>query len=247
MITSAPMLLVASTALTVLFGGPARAFTAADTQTPMRITSEDPRWIALRGRIVPESTGVVRAALGREKRSRPVVLIDSPGGSIEPALAIGRLIRARALDVAVGRVEADRRTDDAQCASACVLVLAAGVGRSVGPDAAVGIHRFVDWSTYSRTWDVYRVFRRGIAGRTIVVGRALLSRRLLSRRDVMTELPSSAYTAVRSYLGDMGVSPSLVTMMLATPANRLHWMTPAELEATRIATDRARISAPGRS
>ena len=247
MIKTAPMPIVAVAALLVLFGHPARAFTVADTQTPMTVASGDPRWVALRGRIVPGSVAVVRAALDSLKQAHPMLLVDSPGGSVEPALAIGQLIRARGLDVAVGRIEAGHPTDDAQCASACVLLLAAGVGRSVGPDAAVGIHRFVDWSTYNRTWDVYRIFRRKVAGRTIVVGRELLSRRLLSSRDVLTELPSSAYAAVRSYLGEMGVSPGLVTQMLATPASRLHWMTAAELKATGIATNRDRLTTPDHS
>ncbi len=243
--TMAPTPLVLT--LLVLCCNPARAFTAADTRTPMTVSAEDTRWIALRGRVVPGSLAVVRAALDRVKEARPVLLVDSPGGSVEPALAIGQLIRARGLNVAVGRLEADRPTDDAQCASACVLLLAAGVGRSVGPDAAVGIHRFVDWSTYSRTWDVYRILRRKSAGRTITVGRELLSRRLLSSRDILTELPSSAYAKIRSYFGAMGVSPGLVTQMLATPASRLHWMTSAELKATRIATDRDRIAIPDHS
>ncbi len=244
MLTTVSMPVVALTTLMILCGNAARAFTDADTRTPLTVTSEGRRWIALRGRVVPGSLAVVRAALDREKQARPLLLVDSPGGSIEPAQAIGQLIRARGLDVAVGRIAADRPTDDAQCASACVLLLAAGVGRSVGPDAAVGIHRFVDWSTYSRTWDVYRIFRRKSAGRSVVVGRELLSRRLLSSREIVAELPSSAYSKVRRYFGEMGVSPGLVTQMLATPASRLHWMTTAELKATRIATDRHRITIP---
>ena len=223
----------------VLFaGGQAQAFTAADTHTPMTIASENSRWIALRGRIVPSSPAVVRAALDRTKGDHRLVLVDSPGGSLEPALTIGRLVRAHGLRVAVGRVENNQATDDAQCASACVLLLAAGTGRSVGPDAAVGIHRFVDWSTYSRTWDVYRIFRRQVGGRTVITGRELLSRHVLSSREIFTEVPLSGYAAIRDYFEEMGVSADIVRLMRATTAARLHWMTSAELAATRVATDR---------
>ena len=138
----------------------------------------------------------------------------------------------------VARVTVGRPTEvDAACASACVLVLAAGVGRSFAPAAGVGVHRLVDWTTYSRTWDVYRVLRRG----GVVVGRELLSRRILSRREVYREAPPRDYAAVERYLADMGETPALVALMRGTPTARLHWMTPQELTATRIATDRSGV------
>jgi hypothetical protein len=36
----------------------------------------------------------------------------------------------------------------------------------------------------------------------------------------------------------MGETPDLVSLMQGTPAAQLHWMSPAELRATRIATHR---------
>ncbi len=222
--------------LPLLLCGPAQAFTVADTHTPLSVEVRPGRFVALHGRILPGSEGVVRAALDRAGAGRPTVLVDSPGGSIAPALAIGRLIRARGLAVAVARVAGGGPTDaDAQCASACVLVLAAGVGRSVGPGAEVGVHRLVDWTTYSRTWDVYRVLRR----RGRVVGRELVSRRILSSREVYADAPPRDYAAVERYLAEMGETPELAALMRGTPAARLHWMTPQELAATRIATERA--------
>lgn len=228
--------------LLALLGAPAQAFTAADTRTPLSAEVRPGRFVALHGRIGPGSEAVVRAALDRAGPGRPTVLVDSPGGAIAPALAIGRLIRARGLAVAVARVAGSAPTDaDAQCASACVLVLAAGVRRSIGPGAEVGVHRLVDWTTYSRTWDVYRVLKR----RGVVVGRELLSRRVLSSRDVYTDAPPRDYAAVERYLAAMGETPGLVALMRATPAAGLHWMTPAELGATRIATDRDAFGAKG--
>lgn len=221
---------------------PAQAFTAADTHTPLSAQVRPGPVVALHGRIVPGSEAVVRAALDRAGAGRPTVLVDSPGGSIAPALAIGRLIRARGLTVAVARVAGGVPTDaGAQCASACVLVLAAGVGRSVGPGAEVGVHRLVDWTTYSRTWDVYRVQRR----RGVVVGRELLSRRILSSREVYRDAPARDYAAVERYLAEMGETPELVALMRGTPAAELHWMSPEELGATRIATDRDAVGPKG--
>lgn len=228
--------------VSLLTAGQVHAFTQADLHTPLSASVAGP-FVVLHGRIVPGSVDVVRAALDRAGPGRPVVLVDSPGGSISPALTIGRLVRARGLRVAVARLTEGQPTDvEARCASACVLVLAGGVTRNVGPAAAVGVHRLVDWTTYSRTWDVYRVLRR----RGVIVGRQLISRQVLSRREVYTDAPPRDYAAVRRYLGEMGEASALVVLMRSTPAMRLHWMTSNELSATRIATDRQSPGATGK-
>ena len=61
------------------------------------------------------------------------VALNSPGGSVEDALSIGRMIRARGYDTAVG--------DGALCASSCPLVLAGGSERVIADSAAVGVHQ----------------------------------------------------------------------------------------------------------
>jgi len=61
----------------------------------------------------------------------PLVDLNTPGGSVPAALAIGRLLRKEQATV---RVESG-----AICYSACVLVLAGAVGRTM--DGRVGIHR----------------------------------------------------------------------------------------------------------
>ncbi|WP_246730168.1 hypothetical protein [Nitratireductor mangrovi] len=62
------------------------------------------------------------------------VALNSPGGSLDDAIAISRLIRERGL--------ATRVEDGAFCASSCPLMLAGGVARRVGEKAAVGVHQF---------------------------------------------------------------------------------------------------------
>jgi hypothetical protein len=61
------------------------------------------------------------------------VVLNSPGGSVADALAIGRLIRARkfATEVEAGQY----------CASSCPLVFAGGVERRAGDNAAIGVHQ----------------------------------------------------------------------------------------------------------
>ncbi|MCO6391388.1 hypothetical protein GTW25_10140 [Aliihoeflea aestuarii] len=62
------------------------------------------------------------------------VALDSPGGSLEDAMAMARMIRERDLGTLV--------PDGALCASSCPLVLAGGTTRTVGEKAAVGLHQF---------------------------------------------------------------------------------------------------------
>ena len=62
------------------------------------------------------------------------VSLDSPGGSLEDAMAIARLVRRHGFATQVA--------DGAVCASSCPLVLAGGTERLVGARAAVGLHQF---------------------------------------------------------------------------------------------------------
>ena len=61
------------------------------------------------------------------------VTLNSPGGDVIEALRIGRLIRQKFMYTRV--------TSEAECASACVFVLQAGVLRVAAVGASVGVHR----------------------------------------------------------------------------------------------------------
>jgi hypothetical protein len=70
-----------------------------------------------------------------EKRGEYIktVVLNSPGGSVADALAIGRLVRARkfATEVEPGKY----------CVSSCPLVFAGGVERRAGNRAVIGVHQ----------------------------------------------------------------------------------------------------------
>ncbi len=70
-----------------------------------------------------------------EKRGSYVrtVVLHSPGGSVQDALAMGRLIRAKGFgtEVAAG----------AYCASSCPLTFSGGAERRVGAKGALGVHQ----------------------------------------------------------------------------------------------------------
>jgi hypothetical protein len=59
------------------------------------------------------------------------VRLESPGGYVQPALAVADIIRARGLDTYVGRF----------CASACTLAFLGGQHRYLAPGARLGFHQ----------------------------------------------------------------------------------------------------------
>jgi hypothetical protein len=61
------------------------------------------------------------------------VVLNSPGGSIADAMAMGRLIREKKLST---EVEAGK-----YCASSCPLVFAGGIERRAGDKAVIGVHQ----------------------------------------------------------------------------------------------------------
>lgn len=89
-----------------------------------------------------------------------LVFLDSPGGNVQAAIAMGRLLRANAADVWVDREQI--------CASACILVLAGGTDRWAVPEARLGIHRpFFDQKlfanlTYGQSQKKYALLSKGV-------------------------------------------------------------------------------------
>ncbi|MBD9544594.1 ATP-dependent Clp protease proteolytic subunit [Ensifer sp. ENS04] len=66
------------------------------------------------------------------------VALNSPGGSVDDALAISKLIREKSLTTKV--------VSRALCASSCPIVLAGGVERLAEKDAVVGVHQLFNVS-----------------------------------------------------------------------------------------------------
>jgi hypothetical protein len=62
-----------------------------------------------------------------------VIALNSPGGSVEDAIAMSKLIRDKKL--------ATRVASKALCASSCPIVFAGGVSRTAEKDAVIGVHQ----------------------------------------------------------------------------------------------------------
>jgi hypothetical protein len=185
-----------------------------------------PEWLSAEGRIGPGAAADLAEALARLDGRRLPILIHSPGGSVADAMATGELIRARGLTVAVARTlitDCPERaprcpsgpgraiTGGAMCASACVLVLAGGVERLIGPAPLIGVHQI-----------------------TTVVRETEGLAHLTSTRKVYEQLDADA--AVSAYLAAMGVGDPVMALMRKTPAASVRWLGLADLKASHLAT-----------
>jgi hypothetical protein len=85
------------------------------------------------GSITPGISQSFAAEVGRHGDYIKTVVLNSPGGSVADALAMGRLIRERkfATEVEAGKY----------CVSSCPLVFAGGVERRTGQRASIGVHQ----------------------------------------------------------------------------------------------------------
>ena len=85
------------------------------------------------GTITPGISEAFAAEVNKRGDYIKTVVLNSPGGSVGDALAMGKLIREKKLatEVAAGKY----------CASSCPLVFVGGVERRAGDNASIGVHQ----------------------------------------------------------------------------------------------------------
>ncbi len=135
---------------------------AGDRSLPMRfeLRTQDtavacgakcPNWISAAGAITSDSARDFLLFAKGQNLAGATVVLDSDGGSVIGALALGREIRKLALNTTVGRVvdlpaasNGEPRVailPRADCESMCAFVLLAGVERTVPAEARVMVHQ----------------------------------------------------------------------------------------------------------
>lgn len=122
-------------------------------------------WIAVEGEVDGGAAVRIRRFLATVKDTQRPIYFHSPGGSVEPSFLIGRLLRSRKAVARVGRtivtacaagtqidaaclkikngggeVEAELKTRNAMCNSACGYLFLGATTREVAPDAVVAVH-----------------------------------------------------------------------------------------------------------
>jgi hypothetical protein len=154
--------------------------------------------LIISGQISPLDVTRIRAALKKSiSEGKPVaveVWLDSMGGDVFSALEIGRVVRAAKANTEVR----------GKCASACVLILVAGVSRMAAP-GSVGIHR----PTFTN------------------LDKDVPYKEVRSRLEKMEQ-------AVAVYLKEMDIPNSLLEAMKATPPDQIEWLSRKELQSYRI-------------
>lgn len=101
--------------------------------TPLEIVLGGGGVLRLTGTIYPGAAMAFAEEIALRGDYVETVMLDSPGGSVEDALAIAALIHERGFATGVA--------DGALCASSCPLMLAAGASISVSALASVGVHQ----------------------------------------------------------------------------------------------------------
>ena len=149
-----------------------------------------------------------KAVLRQLKGRKVPVFLHSGGGDVREAYAIGNLIRANGLDTAVINGEISPG-EFGVCASACVFILAAGKRRFAGPRARVGVHKPENFWLF------------------------------INPTGALTEtLEANIYREMQQYFTSMGVGQDIMRLTQSAPHSYMHWMTPAELDTTKLVTSR---------
>ena len=215
-----------------------------------------PEWIAAEGRIYPGSAGQFKKVLKQMGSRKLPVIVYSPGGDIDAAMRMGRMIRDKDLDVAVGYTQfagcnpkdksckppkedkgvyrGAMRSVTAYCFSACPLILAGGKQRLVGLFASAGVHRVTSY--YSKTLTTYREWYRIVRGKKRVVSRKIVGRKIVGTY-ASSKITPKVSGGIAKYLRDMGIGPSLQQLMEATPADQIRVLTIAELSQAKLITN----------
>lgn len=163
---------------------------------------------------VLEATGTIdigasqRLATELETRGEYVktVSLNSPGGSVQDAMAMGKLLRENHVATEVA--------DGALCASSCPLILAGGEKRLVGPNAAVGVHQF------------YAV--AGAANPRPASGPQ-------AQAQAMSDAQMTT-ARISRYLADLDIDPALWLHAMDTPPQALYYLSAEEMKKYRLAT-----------
>ena len=218
-----------------------------------------PAWISAQGTIRPGVVAQLKSVLKKLGKQKLPVLIESPGGTVEESLALGRLIRANGLDIVVSKTEfqACARSEAiclarkargvrtgkpnaylAVCASACAFTLAGGTRRIVGKASLVGVHEVASYRTTVRILQKYRISQSHFLGvPTGAKKKVLISSKKVSEKTEQVKTAETEYKKLAGYFSEMGIGDKINGLMRAAPHKSIHVLTREELTATRLATD----------
>jgi hypothetical protein len=237
--------------------GPHAAPNAAAPMRFIKVRSDNaacrpdcPEWISAEGKIVTGSADALERTLKASGGRRLPIVINSAGGAVEDAMAMGRLIRAKRLAVVVahttvapcakgaktcGEAKGDADSRGAYCASACTLALAGGVERYVSQQSYIGVHQMTEVVREPQVKKLYKVRYLKLAGLKLELSRHFVGERRTTS-TAKRAADDSVDSDVADYFVEMGVADPVMKLTLATPSKSIHWLTADELRLSRLAT-----------
>jgi hypothetical protein len=189
-------------------------------------------WIGAEGTFDPDASRRLSEFLAVPGRTRLPIFFHSPGGELQPSIAIGHLLREKRITAGIGQTIPEGCRDAAKadpacrnlmrqahelpsrlkvasgvCASACAYALIGASTRLIAPGARFGVHsnRVIPRSDHADD-----VRRAGPAARRAA--------------------ESQSYDLLRHYVTVAGVDPALIDLATRTPHDRVHWLSREELE-----------------
>ncbi|WP_136622433.1 MULTISPECIES: hypothetical protein [Mesorhizobium] len=214
-----------------------------------------PEWISAEGSIEAGTPALFKRMLKTLGGRKLPIVVNSPGGNVEAALALGRLIRKNKLDIAIGKTVFSGCQPDAKgcqdrdkngarylgdvidygamCNSACPLMFAGGVRRVAGEWAYLGVHQIT--TTYIRTKLQYRTTYRIVGGKKKVLNTKIVSRKNAGSYKTY-EMSKSVEKKLAAYLNEMGIEPSVLETMKGTPASDIHQIALDDMLAMKLVT-----------
>lgn len=207
-----------------------------------------PEWISAEGAITQSTPATFKKFLKKLGEKRLPVIVTSPGGRVEAALELGRMLRARKLDIGVGltrfvecapeqkgcKLDPARKgiyqgalySAGAYCASACSMMFAGGVRRHVGQWAYMGVHQVTSYVTQQKI--TYRETYRIVKGKKKTVSRKVVGRKTVGSYTT-TKMGKAFRSRMLAYLKEMGVKEAMYEVGQSTPAAEMRQLTPVEM------------------
>ncbi|WP_269929836.1 hypothetical protein [Aminobacter sp. HY435] len=207
-----------------------------------------PEWISAEGAITLATPAAFKKFLKKLGNKRLPVIVTSPGGRVESALELGRILRARKLDIGVGltrfvecapeqkgcKLDPARKgvyqgalySAGASCASACSMMFAGGVRRHVGQWAYMGVHQVTSYVTQQKI--TYRETYRVVKGKKKTVGRKVVGRKTVGSYTT-TKMGKAFKAKMLAYYKDMGVKEAMYEASQSTPATSMRQLAPVEM------------------
>ncbi|MER9307303.1 hypothetical protein [Mesorhizobium sp. M0496] len=214
-----------------------------------------PEWISAEGSIEAGTPALFKRMLKTLGGRKLPIVVNSPGGNVEAALTLGRLIRKNKLDIAIGKTVFSGCQPDAKgcqgrdkngarylgdvidygamCNSACPLMFAGGVQRVAGEWAYLGVHQIT--TTYIRTKLQYRTTYRIVGGKKKVLNTKIVSRKNAGSYKTY-EMSKSVEKKLAAYLNQMGIEPGVLETMKSTPASAIHQIALDDMLTLKLVT-----------